>query len=163
MNGVGNARFAPNGKINTGMIVTLLARMAKADLSQYAYAAAVGDIPTGKWYSSAALWARDAGLIPAEGFDPSAAMTRGQLAVMLVKYFDYMKIPYTAPTEPTVFADAGDMTIEENAAFQILYSLGIFKGVGGSSMNVGGSTSRAEMSALSHRIADYTAAHTAVQ
>ena len=44
------------------------------------------------------------------------------------------------------------MTAEEDAAFQILYGFGIFKGDGSGSMNPLGFTSRAHLAALLHRL-----------
>jgi hypothetical protein len=161
MNGVGNSKFDPFSHISQGMIVTLLARMAKADLSQYA-GTSYTDIPVGRWYSAAASWARANGLIAQTGFSPNAAMTRGQLAVVLAKYVDLMKMEHTAGAA-VAFADASAMTADENAAFQTLNSMGIMKGVGNNKMNVAGTASRAEMAAIAHRIVNYAEVHTSAK
>ena len=46
------------------------------------------------------------------------------------------------------FADAELMTPEENEAFQILYQFGVFKGIGNYTMDVAGSTTRAQFAVL---------------
>ena len=50
------------------------------------------------------------------------------------------------------FADASLMTQEENDAFQVLYQFGIFKGVGNYYMDPQGSTTRAQLAVLLHRL-----------
>lgn len=50
------------------------------------------------------------------------------------------------------FADADLMTQAQNDAFQVLYSKGVFKGVGDLRMDPVGSTSRCEFAALVHRL-----------
>ena len=46
----------------------------------------------------------------------------------------------------------GVMTQEENDAFQVLYQFGIFKGVGNYYMDPQGSTTRAQLAVLLHRL-----------
>ena len=71
---------------------------------------------------------------------------------MLVKYLRSLGIDTSVPVEPVVFADADQMTPDVNAAFQVLYHYGIFRGVGGYRMDPSGFTTRAQFSALIHRI-----------
>jgi len=47
------------------------------------------------------------------------------------------------------------MTPEENEAFQILYGLGIFKGVGDNRMDPQGLTTRAQLAALLNRVHEF--------
>jgi uncharacterized repeat protein (TIGR02543 family) len=151
MLGAGNNSFAPHDQISDAMVVTVLARLAAIDLSAY------GDandqtIFSGQWYSKEAAWASEKGLITGDSFTPNPPTPRGDLAVMLVRYFDVLGIKYTVPTQDIQFADADEMTADENHAFQILYSIGIFQGKGGMTMNSKGATTRAELAALLHRV-----------
>ena len=79
-------------------------------------------------------------------------VARAKFAVMLVKYLQSKGIDCTVAGEPIAFADADQMTQEENDAFQALYQFGIFKGVGGYRMDAQGSTTRAQLAVLLHRL-----------
>ena len=73
--------------------------------------------------------------------------------MILVKYLEKMGVTLPAITEPVIFADVTQMTEEEQQAFQILYKLGVFKGKDKNlTMDTQGSTTRAELAALLHRI-----------
>lgn len=150
MIGVTGDTFAPNGPISTATVITVLSRLGRVDLTGYDPA---GDpaIPAGAWYGKAAAWAKQMGLLP-DDFAAQPTISRAKLAVMLVKYLKLQGVDCTPPEQPVAFADAGKMTAEENAAFQILYGFGIFKGDGSGSMNPLGFTSRAHLAALLHRL-----------
>ena len=129
MIGVGNDLYLPGGMISSATVVTVLARMDNVDQSQYAGASAA-DIEAGQWYSAAAHWARAEGILPDGPFSANPPIARAQVAVMLVNYLERAGIDCTLTGEPMTFADADLMSEEENAAFQVLYQFGIFKGVG---------------------------------
>ncbi|MCL2684601.1 MAG: S-layer homology domain-containing protein, partial [Synergistaceae bacterium] len=151
MVGVSENRFAPYEATSEAMIATVLARLAKADLSQ----TAVGgdeDIPSGKWYSQTATWAKANGLLGEKNFAPNEPATRGELALILLKFLDFLEFDYDVPETAIAFADADKMSTEENEAFQILYSLGIFTGIGENKMDPQGITSRAQLAALLYRV-----------
>ena len=148
MVGVGGNRFDPNGLISEAMTVTALARLAEADLSQYEE---TGSDRT--WYSSAVAWAENTDLLDGSFSSAQGPQSRGELAIMLVRYLEAMQVPYTKPETATIFADASAMTAEEAEAFQILYHLGIFQGKGNGVMDPEGATTRAELAALLHRLA----------
>lgn len=152
MVGVSDKKFEPQAAIGQATVVTVLARMAKVDLKRFD-AEGYSNIMPNRWYSSAAVWATQAGLLPDDtAFVENGAISRGNMAIMLVKYLRSMGIDTSAPNPPVEFADADLMTAEENAAFQVLYRYGVFQGVGGMRMNPKGTTSRCEFSALLHRV-----------
>ena len=153
MVGVGNSRFAPHTLTSEAMITAVLARLAKADLSQITVDES-GDIDPGRWFSLTASWAKTNGLLGDRDFSPDSPITRGELAIVLVKFLDYLEIDYDLPATTIEFADAELMSAEENEAFQILYTLGIFEGVGGNRMVPQGSTNRAQLAALLFRLND---------
>ena len=153
MNGVSATEFAPNGVVDAATIVTVLARTIGVDLTQFADSTEV-NLPQDQWYSAAANWALQAGLID-DSFERNKPFARGQMAVLLYKYFKYIGIDCSQPETPVEFADAGQMTPQENDAFQVLYKYGIFKGVGNNTMDVRSSTSRAQLAALMHRVKNF--------
>ena len=153
MVGVGNGKFAPKTATSEAMVTAVLARLGRVDLSQYTVDSA-GGIDSGRWFSLTATWAKTSGLLGDRAFSPNSAITRGELAVILVRFLDYLEIDYSTPATIVEFADADEMTAEENDAFQILCNLGIFEGVGGNRMVPQGQTSRAQLAALLLRLND---------
>ena len=151
MIGVTKDLYKPYNPISPAMVVTVLSRMDKVDLSQYADTS-YEEIAGGQWYTAAATWAKEAGLLPEGPFTGQPPMGRGQMAVMLVKYLKHAGIDCTLTGEPVAFADADLMTPEENEAFQVLYQFGIFKGIGNYTMDVAGATTRAQLAVLMHRV-----------
>lgn len=151
MLGVSDTLFAPNDAITQATVATVLARMAAVDLSAYD---GVYDstIAPDKWYTNAAIWVRQAGLLPDyTSFANEGAFVRGQMAVMLVKYLRSLGIDLALPEDPTTFIDADLMSADVLEAFQVLYHCGIFKGVGEYRMDPNGVTTRAQFAALIHR------------
>lgn len=152
MVGVSGTKFEPNISIDQATVVTVLARMAKVDLNQFS-AEGYDNITSGRWYSSAAVWATQAGLLPDyTEFIETGAISRGNMAIMLVKYLHSMGFDTSLPSPMAEFADADLMTQDEFYAFQVLYHYGIFRGIGGMRMNPIGITSRCEFSTLIHRL-----------
>ena len=151
MVGVGNHQFAPDAEISHATVVTVLARVGKINLTPYT-ALQYGDIENNQWYSAAAKWAKAEELL-ARQFSPNPPTPRGELAVILVKYLEELGVTFPVIAESAIFADAAQMTEEEERAFQILYQLGIFKGKDENlTMDAQGSTTRAELATLLHRI-----------
>ncbi len=151
MIGVNSNTYAPYGTISPATVTVVLSRLNGADLSRWANETAEGVTPD-QWYSAAASWARECGLLPEGPFTVTPAMTRGQMAVMLVKYLKYLGFECVLPAKQVAFTDAALMTEDENAAFQVLYQYGIFKGIGNYTMDVSGPTTRAQFAVLMHRL-----------
>ena len=132
------------------MVVTILARVAEIDLSAHE--------GSGQklWYT-AANWAASIGMIDWDTFKPNEPIRRGNLAVMLVKYFDGVKVPYTVPAEneKAAFSDAAAMTAAEEQAFQCCYRAKIFLGNGKNDMRPDSFTTRAQLASLTRRIVNY--------
>lgn len=153
MTGVSNTAFSPGGSISQAIIVTVLARMAQVDLTQFQDA--MEGIEPGKWYTGAAVWAKQAGLLPDYGaFTGDAPISRDEMAIMLVKYLRRMGKDAAPPAQPIAFADADAMSQAGNDAFQVLYAYNIFRGIGDGRMDPDGTTTRAQFAALVHRLSD---------
>ena len=160
MVGVTESDYQPYGSISPATVVVVLARLNKADLTQW-QDNVPEEVTPGQWYTAAASWAKAAGLLPDGPFEVGPSMPRGQMAVMLKKYLVHLGIDCTLPSQPVAFTDAALMTQEENDAFQVLYQFGIFKGIGNYTMDVAGSTTRAQFAVLLHRLSVFVAAHQA--
>lgn len=151
MIGVTSNLYKPYNLISPATVVTVLARLEGVDLSQYA-GTVYEEIAAGQWYTNAAVWAKETGLLPEGPFSAQPPIARAAFAVMLVKYLEHKGIDCSLPENPVAFADADMMTQEEQDAFQVLYSLGIFKGTGNYYMDPTGSTTRAQLAVLLHRL-----------
>ena len=155
MLGVTDSAYHPYDKISSITGVVVISRMEKVDLSQQPLAEG---IPDGQWYTPAASWAKSIGILPEGPFQGGAALSRGEMAVMLLKYLKHLDVDCTLLGSPVAFTDASLMTQEQNDAFQVLYQFGIFKGVGNQTMDVSGFTTRAQFAALLHRLSVFAEA-----
>jgi len=153
MNGVSGSEFAPASPVSQAMVAVVLARLGQVDLTKLDKSVS-GGIPTGRWFSDAVIWAAQSGLLSNGGFQSGAPLKRADMAVMLVKYLALLGLDVSQPEDPIVFADADKMTAEQNAAFQVLYARGVFRGVGHFRMDPEGSTTRGQFTALLHRMSD---------
>lgn len=89
MSGISPARFAPRSQLTRGMTATVLHRMAGAP-EQGSASAVFGDVPDGTWFSQAAHWAYNQGIVIGYGcpytFAPEQPITREQLVTMLYRF-----------------------------------------------------------------------------
>lgn len=158
MVGTSSRRFSPEDAVSQAIIVTTLARMSDVDLSRYE-TETDPDIEAGQWFTAAAIWAKRAGLLPDHSrFTGTDSISRSQMAAMLVKYLRRVGVDTEIAEGSPLFADAEQMTAEENRDFQVLYRYGIFMGVGGNRMDPTGTTTRSQFAALLHRLSETIAA-----
>lgn len=144
MVGVGNGRFDAQSPADFAMTAVTIARLVGADLQEYA---SEGD----NWYADSMAWAIDKGLL-SEDNRADTVVTRGQLACILIKVLKGVGLSVEESEETVYFRDADEMSAEEYEAFHILFDLGIFAGVGDSTMAPERPATRAELAALLHRL-----------
>lgn len=89
--GGNNGAFSPDTSITRAEFVTILARMSGDDLSGYT-TSSFTDVASTDWYFVAVQWAYTKAVSTgADGkFDPTANITREQVATMLYRYAEYM-------------------------------------------------------------------------
>lgn len=101
MHGNGDGTFVPSGTTTQAMFITILS---------YAAGENIKPSSTGNWYDSFDEWAESAGLTKGiVGYDPSALITREQMAVML---HNFLEIEGINP----ISAVSGDFTDIDEAA-----------------------------------------------
>ena len=111
MNGVSATEFDPDGTLTSAMLVTVLWRLAgEPEATQDCAFPDLGsaDDPAASWYLDAVAWAAEAGIVngrPDGTFDPKGAITRQELATMLYRYADVMKLDTSAKGDLSVFPD----------------------------------------------------------
>ena len=91
MQGTGNNKFSPNRAFTRGMFVTVLARIAGANLEQYTGKTDFVDVGSNKWYAKAVHWALDKGYtngVSDTKFAPDKGLTRETIAVFFYRYME---------------------------------------------------------------------------
>lgn len=151
MVGVGNQMFAPNAQVSVATVVTVLSRVGKIDLTQYE-GQSFPDVPEGQWYTNPGKWVKATNLLGDMKFTAEPPIARAKIAILLVNFFEQVGVDVPEVKNPVAFNDADQMSAEEQDAFQKLYQMGIFKGVGNNKMNPKGNTTRAELAALLQRV-----------
>ena len=151
MVGYNNEQFAPAESITSSMVVTVLARLANADITTYENMHIEG-VDAGQWYTPYANWAKEVGIADDISFGSNTEITREMMGVVLVRFFEYMKKELVVTEELVEFADADLISEKAMNAIQTLYKLEIFKGKGNNTIDPTGNTTRAEFATLIHRV-----------
>ena len=97
MKGQTDTAFAPQGAMTRGMFVTILGRMEGIDAAVYASINTFSDVKSNQYYAPYIAWANEKGIVSGMGgekFAPNAAVTREQMAVMMM---NYMKLKGQGP------------------------------------------------------------------
>jgi uncharacterized repeat protein (TIGR02543 family) len=152
--GTSAATFDPNGKLTRGMFVTILARMAGVDASSYQGQSDFIDVSPDAWYAPFVAWAVKHGITAGVGngkFDPDGLITREQMAVFFVRYFETFGVKLdTGVNITTVPADLDAVSPWARESVLKLWQLGLLSG-DGVNFNPSATASRAEAAALSMR------------
>lgn len=144
MDGVDYYKFAPNGTITRGMIVTMLWRMAGEPFEMPV--TSFTDVEIGRYYTTAVAWACRNGIADGMGestFGPNDAITREELVTLLYRYARYFGHSCIG-TSIEGFADAGSVSSYAYNAMCWAYKAGVVTGTTGSRLNPQGTASRAE-------------------
>jgi len=144
--------FSPNASMTRAMLVTVLWRMAGSPATS---GTPFTDVSGGLWYSEAVAWAAENGIVLGIGgglFVPDAEITRQDMAVMLLRYLNYIKADYVVTDDYRIFADEVDIADYAKDAVQVLNKLGIILGKGNNIIDPKGTATRAEVAAMLHRI-----------
>ena len=157
MNGTADDMFSPDAPLTRGMIVTILYRLeGEPDISG---TIPFDDVAAGEYYSDAVLWAAVNGIVGGYGdgkFGPNDNTTRQDLAVILMRYMDYIGFDPALNDQDIIFADAADIADYAMDAIQAFNKLDIIRGIGTNAegqviVNPKGHATRAEAAAMLHR------------
>lgn len=144
MDGVDYYKFAPNGTITRGMILTMLWRMAGEPFDMPV--TSFTDVEIGRYYTTAVAWACRNGIADGMGestFGPNDAITREELVTLMYRYAQYFGHSCIG-TSIEGFADAGSVSSYAYNAMCWAYKAGVVTGTTGSRLNPQGTASRAE-------------------
>ena len=136
MNGVSEKNFDPNGKTTRAMIMTMLARMEGVDTTP-----AEGET----WYAKGVQWAVDNKI--SDGSNPTAAISRQELATMLYRYAQFKEIDVSVGEDTNILSYDDAFSISEWAmpAMQWACGAGVINGMGNGTLNPTGSATRAQV------------------
>ncbi|MDR2133433.1 MAG: S-layer homology domain-containing protein [Clostridiales Family XIII bacterium] len=152
-NGTSATAFSPTTPMTRGMLTTVLARLNGTDLSAYT-ASGFDDVADGKYYTAAVAWAAANGIVSGVGSDefaPDRAVTRQEMAAMIVRYAEFAKKQFPTTRQFVIFADDDRIADWAKNAVQTLYCGGIVSGKPGNIFDPQGNATRAEVAAILHR------------
>ena len=121
--------FAPEDNITRAEFVTVLARMSGEDLKDLTQT--FNDVGTEDWYAKNVSWALRAGItsgISKTEFAPNAKITRQDMAVMLVRFAEYMQQDLKSKFDTFNFGDEESISDYAKNAVQIMQNVGIISG-----------------------------------
>jgi uncharacterized repeat protein (TIGR02543 family) len=148
--GTSKDRFSPDATMSRAMFVTVLGRIAKVDASQY-QTSAFTDVQPGDWYAPYVQWAIESGITSGTGsnrFSPDAAISREQMAVLTLKYFESDRIPYQTIDSTSKPNDISDISPWAVDAAVKLWQAGLFTGDANGNFQPRSKATRAEAAAL---------------
>lgn len=140
--GVGAATFSPATDVTWSQFLAILYRLDGQ----------TGETTGKHWNLASDSWAKDKGI--AESFDSDQPLNRQDMAVIIEKYLNYSGKTLAVNDIKHTYAD--DAAIAETAkpAVNLLYASGIMTGKPGNLFDPTGYTSRAEIAAVLHRLAE---------
>lgn len=151
--GASETMFEPHSPMTRGMLVSVLAILANAELNEYANGG-FADVDNEREYAAAVAWARENNIVYGIGndlFAPDAEIARQELAVILLRYIQSAGIDLNVTAQHVLFADAEEIADYAEEAIQTLNKLGVIIGVGNNKINPKGFASVAEIAAILHR------------
>jgi hypothetical protein len=147
---VSGGSFNPNAAADRASAVTALYRLSGSP--SVAYEPVFSDVPAGQGYSSAVIWANNAGLIGelANGgrFRPNDAITRQQFAAMMFRYAD-IKFPQASGLDG--FTDSGAVSASAKTGMGWCVERGIIAGAADDKLDPNGGITRAQFAAMLQR------------
>lgn len=154
--GISNTEFAPDITMTRAMFVTVMHRFsghpAHSGLSSFE------DVPADTWYADAVAWAAENDIVKGIGenlFAPEVEVTREQAAAILYRWAQYTGIaPEGAWAIQMDFADLEEVSDWASEAMMYCVMRGIIKGKPGQLLDPKGMSTRAEMAAMMHRLAN---------
>ncbi len=151
--GTSETKFSPNLAMTRGMLVTILGRLHRADLSGFT-GNAFSDVNVNSWYAPSVEWAKDNGLVSGTGddkFSPDVEITRQDLAAILMRYAKFAGKDIATPLQNDSFADDEDIVSYAKEPVAVLRNAGVISGKPGGVFDPHGKATRAEVAAILYR------------
>jgi hypothetical protein len=147
--GVGNNKFRPDQTMTRGMLVTVLGKIANADLSQKANFI---DVSVKKYYSPYFAWAASNGIIGHGVVDnriePDRAVSREELAIILNNFIKYMNLKLKNVNTISKFSDDEKISSWASEAVANMQMFGLIDGKSNNTFDPKGTVTRAEVATI---------------
>ena len=159
MQGKSDVKFDPKATMTRAELVTLMARIARADTAGLGkYADRFGDVGAKAWHRDYVGWAAKNGL--AQGYDgnlfkPNAPIKRLELATFIIRLVDFLDLKL--PEAPLVdsFEDAVTFPSWAKENIERMRLLGLIEGKVDGKFIAYNSVTRAEVATIVSRFCDY--------
>ena len=149
MTGVSANEFAPEATTTRAMIVSMLARLEGVESAE---SAGFTDVAANDWYATAVNWAAASGITSGTGdgnFSPNTAITREQLAAILMNYAAYKGEDVSARADLTSYTDQPSTWAKETMSWAV--AEGLISGVTADTLQPQGAATRAQVAAILQR------------
>ena len=150
MTGVSNTEFAPEATTRA-MIVSMLARLENVTSAE---SAGFADVDDNDWYATAVNWAANVGVVNGyeDGtFKPNTAITREQLAAILMNYASYKGEDVSNRADLSAYSDTATISSWANDVMQWAVAEGLISGMTADTLQPQGSATRAQVAAILER------------
>ena len=151
MTGTSATTFAPEATTTRGMIVSMLARLEGVTSAE---PAGFTDVSADDWYATAVNWAASAGIVNGyedNTFQPNAAITREQLAAMLMNYAQWKGQGTSARADLSHYSDADSISSWANDVLSWAVAEGLLTGVTDDTIAPQVHATRAQVAAILQR------------
>jgi len=152
MTGVSATEFAPEATTTRAMIVSILARLENVTTAE---AAGFADVDDNDWYATAVNWAANVGVVNGyeDGtFKPNTAITREQLAAILMNYAAYKGEDVSNRADLANYTDQPSAWATETMSWAV--AEGLISGVTNTELQPQGNATRAQVAAILQRFLD---------
>ena len=149
MTGVSATEFDPEATTTRAMIVSILARLEGVTTAE---AAGFADVDDNDWYATAVNWAANVGVVNGyedNTFQPNTAITREQLASILMNYAAYKGEDVSNRADLTSYTDQPSAWAEETMSWAV--AEGLINGVTNDQLQPQGKATRAQVAAILQR------------
>ncbi|WP_053956389.1 S-layer homology domain-containing protein [Inediibacterium massiliense] len=148
--GTGEGKFSPNMSMTRGMFVTVLGKLAKAEVSGYKDSG-FADVKIDTYYMPYIEWANKNGIvngISVTNFAPDQSITREQMAVIMANYSKTIGFELPQVNKENTFADNAKISSYAKTAVKQMQMAGILAGKDNNRFDPQGIATRAEVSAV---------------
>jgi len=151
--GTSDTTFSPDIAVTRGMFVTVLGRLANADVGIYKESSFT-DVKDDAYYIGYIEWARENRIVNGTGdgtFAPNQSITREQMAVIMQNYAKIIGFTLLEVYGDDTFVDSDNISAFAKDAVRQIRMAGVIGGKNGNIFDPQGTATRAEVSAVLRR------------
>lgn len=152
--GTSDTEFSPRAPMKRGQLATVLWRL---ELKPEESGSSFGDVSDKAYYTEAAEWGANAGIIEGVGnnnFAPNRNVSRQELVTMMFRYAKYLKMDTTNSVDLSAFPDGDEVSTFADEAMKWAVAKGIITGKSGR-LDPKGEATRAEVAAIIQRFVEF--------